>query len=271
MATTIAISGKGGSGKTTLAAMIVRSLLSQSGKAILAVDADPNSCLGQMCGVEPSGIVSEIREEVLDKPASNAGMDRVRSFEYGIQQAITEAKGFDLLTMGRPEGPGCYCAANNILRKLMDKLSSQYQYMVIDNEAGMEHLSRRTTNNVDLLFIVAEPTALGVITTKRIFELAKQLPISVKEIGVVWNNTAPIEQRNLKIGNCELETFGGVPYDKAVLDASMQGKTVFDIEENSPALVSVQNILKRTLNLKSVKREVLNGIREDWRISDGSS
>ncbi|MBA7690021.1 hypothetical protein ES703_98540 [subsurface metagenome] len=158
-----------------------------------------------------------------------------------------------MLTMGRPEGPGCYCAANNLLRKFMDKLSSQYQYVIIDNEAGMEHLSRRTTNNVDLLFIIAEPTALGVVTTKRIFELAKQLPISVKEIGVIWNNTVPIENRNLKIGNCQLETFGGVPYDKAVFDASMQGKTVFDVEENSPAFLSVRKIVERKLNLKEIK------------------
>jgi CO dehydrogenase maturation factor len=272
MATTIAISGKGGSGKTTLAAMIIRSLLAQGSKgAVLAVDADPNSCLGLTCGVRPAATIAEIREEVLEKPESRAGMDRVRSFEYGIQQAITEAKGFDLLTMGRPEGPGCYCAANNLLRKFMDKLSSQYQYVIIDNEAGMEHLSRRTTNNVDLLFIVAEPTAIGVVTTKRIFELAKTLPISIKEIGVIWNNTVPIENRKLKIENCQLETFGGVPYDKAVFDASMQGKTVFNVEENSPAFLSVRKILERTLNLKSVKREVLNGIREDWRIPDGGS
>jgi len=231
-------------------------------------------------GVEVTGAIADIREKALRSQPSSGGMDRVRSFEYGIQQAITEAKGFDLLTMGRPEGPGCYCAANNLLRKFLDKLSSpspsegrgsQYQYVVIDNEAGMEHLSRRTTNNVDLLFIIAEPTALGVVTTKRIFELAKQLPISIKEIGVIWNNTVPIENRKSKIENCQLETFGGVPYDKAVFDASMQGKTVFDVEENSPALLAVRKILERTLNLKSVKREALNGIREDWRIPDGSS
>ncbi len=252
MAITIAISGKGGSGKTTLAAMIIRSLLAQgSNGAVLAVDADPNSCLGLTCGVRPAATIAEIREEVLERPESRAGMDRVRSFEYGIQQAITEAKGFDLLTMGRPEGPGCYCAANNLLRKFLDKLSSQYQYVIIDNEAGMEHLSRRTTNNVDLLCIVAEPTALGVVTTKRIFELAKQLPISVKEIGVIWNNTVPIENRKSKIENCQLETFGSVPYDKAVFDASMQGKTVFDLEENSPAFSAVRKILEYKLNLRS--------------------
>ena len=249
MATTIAISGKGGSGKTTLAAMIVRLLCSQSHGAILAVDADPNSSLGLMCGVEPGGIIAEVREKILEKPPGNAGMDRVRSFEYGIQQVITEANGFDLLTMGRPEGPGCYCAANNLLRKFLDKLSSQYQYVIIDNEAGMEHLSRRTTNNVDLLCIVAEPTALGALTARRIFELAKQLPIRAGEIGVIWNKAESAG------GLDEIETFGCVPFDQVIFDASMQSKTVFDLEEDSPAFSAVRKILKHKLNLKSVSRK----------------
>ena len=242
MATTIAISGKGGSGKTTLAAVIIRLLLGTR-RAILAVDADPNSCLGQTCGVQPVGTIAEIREMARRKQPSDAGMDRVRSFEYGIQQAITEANGFDLLTMGRPEGPSCYCAINNMLRNFLDKLSSAYEFVVIDNEAGMEHLSRRTTNNVDLLCIVAEPTDLGVITAQRIFELAKQLPISVKEIGVIWNRA----EGSRKLDG--IDVFGYVPYDKAVLDASMQGQTIFDIEENSPAFLAVQKILEKKLNL----------------------
>ena len=252
MATTIAISGKGGSGKTTVAAMIIRLLCGQAGRGVLAVDADPNSCLGLTIGVEPVGIIAEVREKALERPASNTGMDRVRSFEYDIQQAITEGAGFDLLTMGRPEGPGCYCAANNLLRKFLDELNSAYEYVVMDNEAGMEHLSRRTTNNVELLCIVAEATALGVTCAQRIYELAKELPISVKEIGVIYNR---VQNCQLPI-NCQLESFGCVPYDQAVFDASMQGKTVFDLEENSPALLGVRKILEHKLNLKYVKREV---------------
>ena len=139
----------------------------------------------------------------------------------------------------------CYCAANNLLRTFMDKLSSAYGFVVIDNEAGMEHLSRRTTNNVDLLCIVAEATALGVVTAKRIFELAKQLPISVKEIGVIWNRAESSKQLD------GIEVFGYVPYDQAVLDASMQGKTIFDLETNSPAFLSVRKILEKKLNLSS--------------------
>ncbi len=130
-----------------------------------------------------------------------------------------------------------------MLRNFLDKLSSAYEFVVIDNEAGMEHLSRRTTNNVDLLCIVAEPTDLGVVTAQRIFELAKQLPISVKEIGVIWNRA----EGSRKLDG--IDVFGCVPYDKAVLDASMQGQTIFDIEENSPAFSAVRKILEKKLNL----------------------
>ncbi len=257
MATTIAISGKGGSGKTTLAAMIIRFLLAQANsKTVLVVDADPNACLGLTLGVQPTGTIANIREM---KP-SNAGMDRLRSFEYNMQQAITEADGFDLLTMGRPEGPGCYCAANNILRTFMDKLSSTYGYVVVDNEAGMEHLSRRTTNNVDLLCIVAEQTSIGALTARRIFDLAKQLPIVVKQIGVIWNKIADSGQRladsekklnAIRYTLNAIETFGHIPYDKAVSDASMQARTVFDLANNSPALSAAWKIFEDILVLSS--------------------
>jgi len=249
MSTTIAVSGKGGSGKTTLAAMIIRLLHDHTKRAVLAVDADPNSCLGQTCGVEPVGTIAEVREKSAQGRPSNSGSDRVRSFEYGIQQAITEANGFDLLTMGRPEGPGCYCAANNLLRTFLDKLSSAYEFVVIDNEAGMEHLSRRSTNHVDLLCIITEPTPLGTMTAKRISGLAKQLPISVKNIGVICNRANKVEN-NRKLEN--IEVFGYVPYDKVVFDASMQGKTVFDIELSSPAFLAVRGILEHKLNLKQI-------------------
>ena len=246
MATTIAISGKGGSGKTTLAAMIVRSLRDAGNGAVLAVDADPNSCLGLTLGVEPIAVIAEVREKAAGKGPSNSGLDRVRSLEYDIQQAITEADGFDLLTMGRPEGPGCYCAANNLLREFLKKLSLAYEFVIIDNEAGMEHLSRRTTNNVDLLCIVTESTPLGVVTARRICELAKRLPVSVKEIGIVWNRSENIKQLE------GIESFGCVPYDQAVFDASMQSKTIFDIEQDSTALLAVREILEQKLNVRKI-------------------
>ncbi|MFH1616045.1 MAG: AAA family ATPase [Planctomycetota bacterium] len=237
MTKTIAISGKGGSGKTTLAAAIVRTLIEHAAKPVLAVDADPNSCLGLTLGVEPQITIAEIREQTRTKQPAGSSMDRIRSFEYGIQQAVTEAKNFDLLTMGRPEGPACYCAANNLLRQFLDKLSSSYRFVVMDNEAGMEHLSRRTTNNVDLLCIIAEPTPLGTLTARRIFNLAGHLPISVKKIGVIWNKA----QNNNKLD--EIETIGCIPYDQALFDSSTQNKSIFEIAPNSTAVEAVENIV----------------------------
>jgi CO dehydrogenase maturation factor len=247
MSTTIAISGKGGSGKTTVAAMIIRMLVDETAKSqsVLAVDADPNSCLALTLGVETTGSIAGIREQTRAKQPSDGGMDRVRSFEYSLQQIITEAKDFDLVAMGQPEGPDCYCAVNNILRSFLDKLSSAYSFVVIDNEAGMEHLSRRTTNNVDLLCVVSEATAIGALTTRRIYKLAKQLPISVKQIGVIWNKSDAAKE--LK----DIETLGCIPYDENLFDASMQGKTVFDIDADSSAFSALQQIIGNKLSLKT--------------------
>ena len=249
MATTIAISGKGGSGKTTLSAMIIRLLIEQSMGSVLAVDADPNSCLGLTMGVEVTDTIAGIREQARTKTPGNTGIDKTRLLEYGIQQAITEAKGFDLLTMGHPEGPSCYCAANNLLRSFMDKLSNVYSFVVLDNEAGMEHLSRRTTNNVDILFIIADPCTIGRITAKRIFDLTRQLPITVKHTGIIWNRADSIYNM---VG---IESFGFVPYDKEILDCSMQSRTIFDIEINSPAFLAMREIIEQ--ELKSSKNKNL--------------
>jgi len=244
MATTIAVSGKGGSGKTTVAAMIIRSLVETGASgSILGVDADPNSCLALALGVEVTGTIAEIREQARAKQ-TDSGTDRLRTFEYGIQQAITEADGFDLLTMGRPEGPACYCAANNMLRQFMDKLNSQYKYVVLDNEAGMEHLSRRTTNNVDLLCITAEPTAIGLVTIRRIVQLTKELPIVVKRLGVVWNRTASPAQQESELEAEGIETYGYVPDDEAVFRGALEGKNVFDLDAENPAYAAVCKILK---------------------------
>ncbi len=244
MATTIAISGKGGSGKTTLAAMIIRELAGLSGKSVLAVDADPNSCLAMTLGAEVTNTISSIRENARAKTDTTAGMDRARSFEYGIQQAVTEADGYDLLTMGQPEGPSCYCAANNMLRKFMDQLSSTYSFVVMDNEAGMEHLSRRTTNDVDLLLMVAQQTPIGRVTAQRIYQLTKSLPIKIKSSGLIWNQTDSAQSLD------GIDILGSVPLDPAVQDACSQGKTVFDLPEDTPALVAVREILKEKLDIK---------------------
>ena len=226
--------------------MMMRSLIERApGKAVLGVDADSNSCLGITLGAELIGTVADIRDQARALKPSNAGMDRLRTVEYGIQQSLTEARGYDLLTMGRPEGPDCYCAVNNMLRKFLDELGSQYQFVVIDNEAGMEHLSRRTTNNVDMLCIVAEPNAVGEVTARRIHQLVEKLPIVVKKTGLVWNRAETAKKLD------EIDILGHIPYDEAVSDASMKGKTVFDLDAGSPALVAAGRIVENILELSS--------------------
>jgi CO dehydrogenase maturation factor len=248
MTTTIAVSGKGGSGKTTITAMMIRYLIEQKGSGpVLAVDADPNSCLGLMLGVAPAGTVADIREDARSKKTDSSGTDKLRSVEYAIQQAVTESKGFDLLTMGRPEGPSCYCAVNNMLRKFLDTLGSQYRYVVVDNEAGMEHLSRRTTNKVDYLCIVAEQSPVGLVTARRILTLTQKLPIEVKKIGLIWNKKL---DNSKQISLNDIETFGCIPYDTAVFEDSMKGKTVFDVSKDNPAYMAVKTILKKEFRIQ---------------------
>jgi CO dehydrogenase maturation factor len=244
MAITIAVSGKGGCGKTTLSSLIIRVLAERKAGSILAIDADPNSCLAMTLGVEVTGTIAGIREEARSK-TPDGGMDRVRTFQYGIQQALTEARGFDLLTMGHPEGPSCYCAANNLLRQFMDDLSETYGFVVLDNEAGMEHLSRRTTNNVDLLCIIAEANPIGEMTARRISGLADTLPIEVKQAGVIWNRA---ESKNEIDGATSL---GYVPFDQAVLDVANAGDTIFDLPSDSPALLAVRTIIENLLESKT--------------------
>ncbi len=246
MGVTIAVSGKGGSGKTTVAAMIVRILLEQTSKGgVLCIDADPNSCLALTLGVEPQTTVAELREQARNKPANEAGVDRMRSFEYGLQQAVTEANGFDLVTMGQPEGPSCYCAVNNMLRKVLDQVSSEYPFVVMDNEAGMEHLSRRTTNNVDLLFVVAEPTSVGALTATRITGLAGRLPIEVQQVGVLWNKVDSVS--SLPQAGNGTAILGQVPFDSAILEASKRGGSVFDLPLDNPAFEAVRAVMQNAL------------------------
>jgi len=248
MSTTIAVSGKGGSGKTTLSAMIVRHLLARGRRGVLAVDADPNSCLGLALGVQPEVTVADLREDALrGKLQAGPGVSRERAFEYAIHRAVAESKGFDLLAMGQPEGPKCYCAVNHLLRKYLDQASRDYRYIVVDNEAGMEHLSRRTTDAVNLLIVVAEPTPVGVLTAGRILGLSLRLPIRVEERGVLWNKAA--EGAPLPQGAEELPAIGRVPLDPLVLDASMAGQTIFELDPQCAALAAVGDMLDKRLGI----------------------
>lgn len=225
---------------------MIRSLIGFSSRPVLAVDADANACLGITLGVEPEGTVADLRDAVLEqKPEVAGGIGRLQSFGMQCHQLLTECKGYDLLTMGRPEGPKCYCAVNNVLRGFLDELSSSYAYIITDNEAGMEHLSRRTTNNIDLLIVVAEPTKIGVITAKRIVELTDSLPISISEIGIIWNKV----NKQVDIDTNGIDVFGTVPFDQDIFDAAVEGKSIFDLDEDNVALKTVREILKCKLGI----------------------
>ncbi|HAX61023.1 MAG TPA: hypothetical protein DCX95_00460 [Elusimicrobia bacterium] len=184
----IAVSGKGGVGKSTISSLIIKQLVESKKSPVLAVDADPNSNLGYYLGIDcPEGTaVSDLREDEFRKNPS--GISKVEWLDIKMQESIFETdKGFDLLVMGRPEGPGCYCAVNNLLRDFLGKISRQYPFVVIDNEAGMEHLSRRTNNEIDVLFIIAEPTKISFLAAENIKKTAEHLPIKIIKKYLVVN------------------------------------------------------------------------------------
>ncbi len=180
MSTTIAISGKGGTGKSTVAAMVIRWLNEYGHTSVLAVDADPNVNLNDLLGVRAGESIGAIREEMRENVGRlPGGMTKQQFLEYKIHGSLIETPQFDLITMGRPEGPGCYCYANSLLRDILKELSDNYEYVVIDNEAGMEHLSRRTMQEIDVLLILADPSVWGVRTAGRISRLLKELDTRV--------------------------------------------------------------------------------------------
>lgn len=249
MAFVIALAGKGGTGKTSIAGLTVRYLIERKKGHILAVDADSNNCLNETLGIDVPTTIGRLREESLRAVRSGlerlGGMSMEQLLEYHVQQSIIESKGFDLIVMGRPEGPGCYCAANNILRKYTDKLSETYPYVVIDNEAGMEHLSRRTTHKVDVLLIVSDPTVRGIQTAKRINGLIDELGLELNRRVLIINRVSGDEGEELKslAENLRLAVAGTVPQDNMVFDYDLRGKPIFQLPDDSKAVKAVFSIL----------------------------
>ncbi|MCD5390869.1 AAA family ATPase [candidate division NPL-UPA2 bacterium] len=242
--TTIALAGKGGSGKTTISSFVIDYLLRRGKRPILAVDADPNSNLNEALGVSFDGTVASVVDEIMEKKEElPAGMTKDRLLEFHLQDALSESEGFDLLVMGRTEGPGCYCRANDLLRDFMEKLSENYQYVVMDNEAGMEHLSRKTTRDVDALLIVANPTPVSLRSAERINETAKKLKLRIKKAYLVINELG----MNLPAGSTEvnLPLLGKIPYDEELLKTSLNSGCVFDSPENSIARKAVFEIMEK--------------------------
>ena len=245
MGYTIAVAGKGGTGKTTLSAMIIDYLLKSNQGPILAVDADPNSNLNEFLGIKVDRtVVSSVDEIMEGKESLPAGITKERHLEYHLQEALVEAKGFDLLVMGRTEGPGCYCHANNLLRDFMDRLSKNYRYLVMDNEAGMEHLSRRTTRDVDALLIVANPMPVTLRSAQHIYETAKKLKLKIKESYLVINEVMQNRQLEETRG-VELPLLGRIPYDEEIEERTIRADSLLNLPGQSIAQQSVNEMMNR--------------------------
>jgi CO dehydrogenase maturation factor len=242
MGYTIAIAGKGGTGKTTIAALIVRIIKENEAGSILAVDADPNSNLSQSLGVEAKKTIGVILDDIAKHPDRiPAGMTKDRFIEYQIQAAIEEAQGFDLLTMGKPEGPGCYCYVNNVLRNIVGKLINGYDYVVIDNEAGLEHLSRRTTRSCDSLLVISDATPVGLRAAKRISDLVKELEIKTQKSLLIINRCGYDIERE-KVRNLGLDYIGNVPQDNEIEEISFNGGSLMRLKDKAVSISALRKL-----------------------------
>jgi len=235
----IALAGKGGTGKTTIAALIVRALKEKKLGSVLAIDADPNSNLGEILGVKPVNDVGAILDNIsVDPDKVPMGMTKERFIQHQVQTVIQEEDGFDLLSMGKPEGPGCYCYLNNVLRGLMAKLIKDYDYIVVDNEAGLEHLSRRTSRFADILIVVSDASSVGLKSAKRIIELANALKFEVKKSFLLINRFNKDVQKD-KIKETGLEYLGNLPLEPQIEQLSLLGKSIFDLKSDAQVLAAL--------------------------------
>jgi CO dehydrogenase maturation factor len=247
MGKTIGIAGKGGVGKTSIAALLIKYLKDKGAVPIIAIDADPNMNLNQSLGLKVEDTLGQITEEMLEgKDNLPPGMSKPDLLMLKAQQCIVESKGFDLLAMGRPEGPRCYCFANSILRDVINTVCNQYPYLVIDNEAGLEHLSRRVMRDIDVLLIVTDPTVRGMEAVRRIRGLVSEIGINVSQMKLVVNrlrNGIPPKIQGL-IDDIGIELAGTVEEDPTITDYDSEGKPLVDLDAESPALRDVAEIAR---------------------------
>jgi CO dehydrogenase maturation factor len=239
MAFSIALAGKGGTGKTTMAGLLVKYLLKQGKTPVLAVDADSNSNFNEVLGVAVPDTLGNAREE-MKKGNVPSGMTKDVFISMKLEESVAESDGFDLIVMGRPEGAGCYCAANSLLTAFLEKLVNNYPYIVMDNEAGMEHISRLTTKNVDLLLLVSDPSRRSLQAALRIDELARELNIGVGRSGLLINQAKepPSAQVLRMIADAGVELVGTVPEDRTVYDYDLNGRPTIQMPEQTPCVAA---------------------------------
>ena len=248
MTTTIAIAGKGGSGKTTIAALLIN-ILSQKG-AVLAIDADPATNLNLALGLPLSDTVGKVREEMAAKVKARAmepGLAKQDYLDIKISEALVESPQIDLLAMGRPEGAGCYCAANNMIRTCIDRLGKNYDYVVIDCEAGMEHISRQTTRDIDIMLLVSDLTVRGILTAANMKALIKDLRTYVGKIYLIVNRaTSPLPPKIAQtIEESELKIIGTIPEDAKIRELEAKGAPLIELPLDSALQKGVAEIAKK--------------------------
>jgi CO dehydrogenase maturation factor len=247
MTTTIALAGKGGVGKTTIAALLIKYLVERNEGPVLAIDADPSSNLNMALGLDLDWTVGDIREDLLVQVKSSltaggaamgalqGGMSKRDYLDYQVRSSVSEGDHFDLIAMGRSEGPGCYCAVNHNLREVVDSISKNYRYVVIDNEAGMEHLSRRTTRDVQHLLVVSDPTQRGIVAAERISSFRHSLDIRIDNSYLILNRLngdipEPLQER---IDQLDIPLLGVVPADDELTAAEFSGTPVVELGNRS--------------------------------------
>ncbi|OIP92254.1 MAG: hypothetical protein AUK24_01760 [Syntrophaceae bacterium CG2_30_49_12] len=254
---TIAVSGKGGVGKTMLASLLIRNLARKG--YVLAIDADPDSNLPQALGMTCKKSIGDVREAIVKAPArSPIAADKAGAFERSLHELVEEGDSIDLVVMGRSEGPGCYCAIGHILRQVIDSKAANYDFTVIDCEAGLEHLSRHTTRDVDIMVVVAEPTLNGILTAKRVHELAKELNIAFGRIMVVANKvtdeTRPLIGKLAAEHGLAIDAY--LPFDSAVNCQDVNGRPMMQLPEDSPISRSVAEFSESILHLLTVENQL---------------
>ncbi len=245
MTYSIGFAGKGGTGKTTMAGLLVKYLVEKEKTPVLGVDADSNSNLNEVLGLEVPGTLGDAREEM--KKGGLPGMTKDIFMEMKVQEAIVEQKGFDLIVMGRPEGAGCYCAANTLLTGCLEKLIENYRFVVIDNEAGMEHISRLTTNNIDFLIAVSDPTHRGIQAASRIVELTEELGLKIERKLLIVNQAKEGQEQAIMkaVEKFNLDLLGTVPEDPDVQDFDLNGRPTVELGKDSIALNAAYEIFDK--------------------------
>ncbi len=248
MARVIALAGKGGTGKTTTAGLIVRALGRNGRGPVLAVDADPNSCLDVAIGLTAERTVSDVLDESKGLRNVPGNMPKPTYVEMQLEECLAEGRGVDLIVMGRPEGQECYCSANQMLRTFMDRMIGSYPTVVVDNEAGMEHLSRRTTKDIDLLLVVSDGSLAGARASRRIADLVGELELPVKRIAAVVDGAEELAEPVAEILTGDgLSLAGYIPHDPHIVERELAAASLLELPDDAPAVRAVEELLTREL------------------------